>query len=414
MDGRSVVFGKNSDREPNEAQQIVSVGRKIRNRKTVKATFIEVEHPAETFEVILSKPFQMFGAEMGCNEYGVVIGNEAVFTNVPFDKKRVGLTGMDMVRLSLEVSKTAKEALEYIICLLEKYGQDACGGYTNKKFYYHNSFLIGDRTQGFQLETAGRHWVYKKIKGFAAISNGLSITSDYDAISQGIPESVYKNRGNKEFSFKDTFSQFLLPKIAAYEHRADVSKACRLIRPDFGVKDAFTVLRQHHTPFQINTSGNKSICMHATGLLCPNATVGSMVVELPKEAAPVVWLTGTSTPCLSYFKPFYFGSEILREENFLKPWAISDESYWWRWEKLFRNAIFDYEEIKEKAESFQNSLEDEWFRKASLYSESTSIDAMLKTEEVLKELSSAVLSKKRLGFFYNRYRNKLNQKTGIA
>ena len=104
----SVIFGKNSDREPNEAQQIVSYSRNIRDKKTIQATFIEVEHPAATYEVILSKPFQMWGAEMGCNEYGVCIGNEAVFTKMPFDKKNIGLTGMDLLRLSLEISKAWK------------------------------------------------------------------------------------------------------------------------------------------------------------------------------------------------------------------------------------------------------------------------------------------------------------------
>ena len=83
----TIIFGKNSDREPNEAQQIVRYPRTIRTQKTLKATFIDIEQPIETYEVILSKPFQMFGAEIGCNEFGVAIGNEAVFTKIPFDKK---------------------------------------------------------------------------------------------------------------------------------------------------------------------------------------------------------------------------------------------------------------------------------------------------------------------------------------
>jgi dipeptidase len=140
----------------------------------------------------------MFGAEMGCNEFGVCIGNEAVFTKIPFDKKNIGLTGMDLLRLSLEISKTAKEGLENIIYYLEKYGQDACGGYTDKSFYYHNSFIIADRNEGFVLETAGKHWIYEKVTGYRAISNGLSIEEKYDGISKEAIEFARKKGWTKK------------------------------------------------------------------------------------------------------------------------------------------------------------------------------------------------------------------------
>ncbi len=217
----SIIFGKNSDREPNEAQQIVCYAAKTREEEKVKTTFIEVVHPTEICEVILSKPFQMFGAEMGCNEFGVCIGNEAVFTKIPFDKKNIGLTGMDLLRLSLEISKTAKEGLENIIYYLEKYGQDACGGYTDKSFYYHNSFIIADKNEGFVLETAGKQWVYEKVNGYRAISNGLSLEEKYDGISKDAVAFARKKgwtKKNETFSFKKAYSQWLMPKLAACEY----------------------------------------------------------------------------------------------------------------------------------------------------------------------------------------------------
>lgn len=60
-----------------------------------------MESIGATKAVILSKPGWMWGAEMGANECGVVIGNEAVWTNDndgDHDPSVKRLLGMDLVR----------------------------------------------------------------------------------------------------------------------------------------------------------------------------------------------------------------------------------------------------------------------------------------------------------------------------
>lgn len=55
--------------------------------------------------VILSKPAWMWGAEMGANDAGVVIGNEAVFTKLETSEDiEEKLLGMDLVRLAKLIS----------------------------------------------------------------------------------------------------------------------------------------------------------------------------------------------------------------------------------------------------------------------------------------------------------------------
>ena len=65
----------------------------------LQCTYIEIEQASRTHAVILSKPSWMWGAEMGANEHGVCIGNEAVWTklNGPSDLEK-RLLGMDLVR----------------------------------------------------------------------------------------------------------------------------------------------------------------------------------------------------------------------------------------------------------------------------------------------------------------------------
>ena len=166
------LFGKNSDREPDEAQNILIVPRKNHDlNETVQCAYLTIPQVPETARVLLCQPFWMFGAEMGANEYGVVIGNEAIFTKEKPDK--IGLTGMDLIRLALERSRTARQALEVIIELLEEHGQGGNCGY-RFKLKYMNSFLIADKKEAYVLETVKTWWAWKKIKDVWSISNIIS------------------------------------------------------------------------------------------------------------------------------------------------------------------------------------------------------------------------------------------------
>ena len=135
-----VIFGKNSDRPDDEAQNLVYIeGREYEKGSKVRCTYITIPQVEKTYSVLLCQPYWIWGAEMGVNEFGVCIGNEAVWTIEPY--RRSGLLGMDLLRLGLERGKTAKEAMMVIINLLEEFGQGgACS--VDGQMIYHNSFLI--------------------------------------------------------------------------------------------------------------------------------------------------------------------------------------------------------------------------------------------------------------------------------
>ena len=118
----SVILCKNSDRPPMEAQPLVLVPHQKHDAgEKVQCTYIQIPQVAETYEHIGSKSWWTFGYEHGMNEYGVAIGNEAVWSKEPLQWGD-GLLGMDLVRLGLERGRTAYEAMHVMIDLLEKYG----------------------------------------------------------------------------------------------------------------------------------------------------------------------------------------------------------------------------------------------------------------------------------------------------
>ncbi len=114
---KKAYFGKNSDRSPNERQVIEYLPSKRHREKEVKVTYLTIPEVEKTNALIISRPSWMWGCEMGVNEFGVCIGNEALFTEGKYAKK--GLTGIDLVRLGLERGKSALEALTIIISLLD-------------------------------------------------------------------------------------------------------------------------------------------------------------------------------------------------------------------------------------------------------------------------------------------------------
>ena len=130
----------------------------------VKCTYIEIPQVPATFDVILCKPAWMWGAEMGVNLHGVVIGNEAVFTK-GYPPENLRLPEWICCDWPWNVHKTAQSALDCITSLLAEFGQGGNCGFSHP-FYYNNSFLIADRDETWVLETIGREWAARRFETF--------------------------------------------------------------------------------------------------------------------------------------------------------------------------------------------------------------------------------------------------------
>lgn len=359
----ATIFAKNSDRDPNEAQVLEFHPRSRRIEEKVKCTYVSVEQVDETYAVLISRPYWMWGAEMGVNEHGVAIGNEAVWTREPYAEK--GLTGMDLLRLALERSRTASEALKWITSLLEQYGQGGnCSA--SRRMFYHNSFIIADPREAWVFETAGRYWVAERVKDVRSISNALSIGERWDLASSGVVERA-KERGycKGRFSFKDCYSDRFYTRVAkGRERQAYTQKALEEAKGFIDFRFTASLLRSHaREPYDPSRGSNADVCMHAGGFTRPSQTAASMIAIL-YEKVPLVFATGTSTPCISAFKPMF--PEAGLPDLGPQPGGVWDggRSYWWRHELLSRKLSCCYSRYASSIKNELLELEERFYARA--------------------------------------------------
>ena len=335
-----VYFAKNSDRQPNEPHIMIQVPRQqYPPGARVRCTYLEIEQARETYAVLLLKPSWIWGCEMGCNEFGLNIGNEAVFTREKYEP--TGLIGMDLIRLALERCRTTQEALELIIELLSKYGQGGNCGF-EKPFTYHNSFLITDAHEAWVLETAGKYWAAQKVNGIRTISNGLTIGSNYDRSHPDLIKHAMEKgwcKSEQDFVFARCYKDKLFTRFSGSGQRQNCSQVELEGRVgDIDEAIMMEILRSHHPDVegkQFQRSSLQSVCMHGGGLVGDHTT-GSYVACLSDKGS-LYWITGASTPCLAMFKPLWWVDDhplLFREDQ--QQEAID---YWQQRERFHRMVI---------------------------------------------------------------------------
>jgi hypothetical protein len=357
----SVILAKNSDRETNEPHIIVRVpGRKQMPHEKTHCTYIEVEEAADTLDVYLFKPSWIWGAEMGVNEYGVAIGNEAVFTKV--NQGQDALLGMDILRLCLERCKTAKEAVAYTGYLLEKYGQGGKCGYTSD-LRYHNSFLIADFTSAYVVDTAGNNWVSEKVSNVRSISNSISIGKNVDSSSKGLVENAIRNMwcsSAADFNFKECYDDKHMTELVGGNLRRNVSQSVlNHIKGNVTAGEMKKLLRYHDEAtngHEFSCLSDNDLCAHG-GDTSQSQTTGSYIVELVDQKINI-WATGSSLPCVSVFKPIWFTEDrsLFDEANAEK--AVRS----WREKEVLRrmmleNRIKNFDEYKETIAALETELD---------------------------------------------------------
>jgi secernin len=371
----NVMMGKNSDRPIFDCQPLVFYpGKKWPTGSKVKLEYIELPQIEATYATMGAGPYWCWGYEEGINEYSVVIGNEAVFTKTSRELAEsckagknpgLGLSGMDLVRLALERSTTARQAVEIMGSLIETYGQfgSAIPLKNHAEGSYDNSFIIVDPNEAWILEAVGNHWAARRIrKGYASISNELGIRTKWDLGSPEI-EDYAIGKGWWPRDEKDSFDfaqAFIDEKVPRQGSCMRAMRSQQLLAEKYGqvtVPWMMRIARDHYGGtfleslyFDAANPAFQSICMHVSpaGFTWGN-TASSCIAVLPKspQELPVFWWA-PGPPCNGCYVPFFvhgtklpetvsnagtFGRKVVpppkAEED-----EFSPDSYWWLFRRL--------------------------------------------------------------------------------
>lgn len=342
---RVMIFGKNSDRQHNEAQAVERHAAATHAPGAELAcTYISIPQARETQAILLSRPFWMWGGEMGANAAGVVIGNEALHARTP-GPEEPALIGMDLLRLGLERASTAAEAVRVITTLLERHGQGGnCGHLT--PFHYNNGFMVADPDEAFVLETVGRDWVVERVASVRTMSNAYSVGRAPEARSAGL-DGLIQGAGWGDGPSLDYAAAIQAPDR---EHIGNpgarrARSTASLVAED-GAITTETMMRALRDHGPTNPAGEawrpsataiRTVCMHAGEGDRRGQTVGAMVSEI-RHATPLHWVTGTAAPCLSVFKPVLM--DVALPDMGPPPSDRYDSTtLWWRHERLHRSGL---------------------------------------------------------------------------
>ncbi len=337
-----VLFAKNSDRDRNESQVVEwHPATDHGPASTLDCTWITIDQAPHTHAVAISRPWWMWGAEIGANEHGVVIGNEAVFTKELARRPRDepdGLLGMDLLRLALERASTAHEAVATIVELLERHGQSGSCSHEHPTMRYDNSFLVADPDGAIVLETAGRDHATEEVTGRArSISNGLTIAG-----------------------FAEEHADRLRGRVAQCATRRTRSETSASQARSVG--DMFAALRDHGPgllPRYAMLNGALSApCAHPGGLLTSTQSTASWVADL--RAEPLHWVTGTAAPCTSLFKPITVDEPV--DLGPVPANTFDAHSLWWRHEMLHRCVMRDPLTLLGRYSAERTATESAWLR----------------------------------------------------
>lgn len=393
------LLGKNSDRPAGETQPLRHHPART-GSGPVRLAYREIPDVPHTYAHLGASPWWCWGHELGVNERGVAIGNEALFTRSlarSVAESRAGtppepgILGMELLRLGLERAASADQAVEVMTDLLERYGQwgTGVGGQAAEEGAYDNAYVVADATGGWVLETAGRHWAARRVDaGTCSISNQPTIRTDADRTSAGLREAAVAAGWWPQDDALDFARAVTDPGTPLQASIVRLQRSRQLLAEGpVGPRRAMGVLRDHYEGtfldgpfFSAALPDLLTLCMHEhpAGFTWGN-TASSLVCTLPGDGdlATAWWAAGT--PCTGVYVPVWVeAGEVpagmaragtrtgpVHPPESARPDRFARSSYWWRFLQLLEVAkdgelAMRFGERQPRIRAAFDALEERW------------------------------------------------------
>ncbi len=273
------------------------------------------------------------------NEWGVTLASNACGSKINDPEITDGGIGYMLRRVVAQRAKTAREGVKIAGKLLDRFGY-ASQGNTGR------TLVIADKNEAWLLDILpGKYWVAERVPDDAVVlqpniyviravdfnDTVNFITSKKDIRKYAIKKGWFHPKRDKIFDFAYIFSDFRAPYFSTrgYDTRqwrgqqmlsgkTTSVKTAKVYGLPFSVKpahklapaDLMQVLRDHYdgTIYDIrgNKKGNPNHGKERT--ICTRTSQVSVVAQLraglPKEIAPVLWLS-FGRPDVNTYVPFY-------------------------------------------------------------------------------------------------------------
>jgi dipeptidase len=395
----SVLISYNNDASGKGASHVVVVPRKSHKPGTLYklSNAVEIPQPAETYAYIGNAPQRTRAPyfQNGVNEYQVAISfgtavkvNEKAKEVDPLRKEGPGIPGLLIPwSLVLERAKTAREGVDLVEKLFNKYGLKEDG-----------SFAIADPNEIWLFQIGGgHHWAAVRVPDNSYVIQDNTFRMDEldctdKASFRFSPHLVEfsKEKGLYDpvagpFNFKKSWGH-IYTRTPPTDHR--IWRVQSLLTPSASLPPAtpyfdfplflvpeqkitkemlMSIMRDHLEGTELDTTnaykqGNPHFMNEYT--LCRTNTQYSVITQLrswlPSEIGGVMWLA-MATPDTSVYVPWYMGiTEVPYVYQFGK--GKSDpESAYWAFKRISNLVNTHYGDLKEEVRNTWKAFEEREF-----------------------------------------------------